>query len=177
MFNTLDRPAPQRLKIAEMIITPVAVFDAPVRNSWGVHQSTAVRTIVQLRTAEGLVGLGESYGKKPDVEGLIAVKSIVEGSDPYQLTLLRSKIANLRAFAAIEVACLDLIGKHTGRPVCDLLGGQVRDSVPVSAYLFYKFASDDERDPWGEVMSPPAMAEMACRWVDRWGFKSLKLIW
>ena len=45
-----------------------------------------------------------------------------------------------RTFAAIEVACLDIIGKAVGKPVCDVVGGRVRDLVPFSAYLFYKHA-------------------------------------
>ena len=45
-----------------------------------------------------------------------------------------------RTFAAIEVACLDLIGKSIGVPVCDLIGGRVREKVPFSAYPFYKHA-------------------------------------
>jgi glucarate dehydratase len=45
-----------------------------------------------------------------------------------------------RTFGALEVACLDLIGQATGRPLCDLLGGRFRDEVPFSAYLFYKHA-------------------------------------
>lgn len=47
---------------------------------------------------------------------------------------------NTRTFATIEIACLDGIGKAIGRPVCDLLGGRVRNKVPFSAYLFYKHA-------------------------------------
>src|SRR5207245_8807132 len=46
--------------------------------------------------------------------------------------------ATTRTFAAIEVACLDLIGKSVGQSVCDLIGGRVRDAVPFSAYPFYK---------------------------------------
>jgi L-alanine-DL-glutamate epimerase-like enolase superfamily enzyme len=42
-------------------------------------------------------------------------------------------------FSPFEVACLDVQGKLLGRPVSDLLGGAVRDSVPFSAYLFYKW--------------------------------------
>jgi glucarate dehydratase len=45
-----------------------------------------------------------------------------------------------RTFAAIEIACLDIIGKATGKPVCDVIGGRVRDRVNFSAYLFYKHA-------------------------------------
>jgi glucarate dehydratase len=45
-----------------------------------------------------------------------------------------------RTFAAIEIACLDIIGKAVGQPLCDVIGGRVRDRVPFSAYLFYKHA-------------------------------------
>ncbi len=44
-----------------------------------------------------------------------------------------------------EVALLDLQGKEVGRPVADLLGGAVRDRVPFSAYLFYKWAGHPGR--------------------------------
>ena len=40
--------------------------------------------------------------------------------------------------AAVEAALLDLLGKHLGVPVCELLGaGQQRDTAPMLAYLFY----------------------------------------
>src|SRR5207245_2879904 len=75
-------------------------------------------------------------------------------------------------FSAIEVACLDAIGKPTGRRVCDLLGGAVRETVDFAAYLFFKHAGDDE---WGEVMTPAAMVREARAMVDRDGYRSLKL--
>ena len=46
-----------------------------------------------------------------------------------------------QVFSPFEVACLDVQGHATGRPVSDLLGGKVRDAVPFSAYLFYKWAA------------------------------------
>src|SRR5580693_1623361 len=67
-----------------------------------------------------------------------------------------------RTFAAIEIACLDLIGKAVGKPVCDVIGGRVRDAVSFSAYLFYKHAGgggigDDAReDEYGEILTPDA---------------------
>ena len=45
--------------------------------------------------------------------------------------------ATTRTHAAIEVACLDLIGKTIGQSVCDLLGGRVRDAVPFSAPIHF----------------------------------------
>jgi glucarate dehydratase len=88
---------------------------------------------------------------------------------------------SLRVAGALEVAALDLIGKATGVPVCDLLGGRVRDEVPFSAYLFYKrpggggIGSDARRDEWGEVMDSGAIIREAKQMIDQYGFKSIKL--
>src|SRR5262249_13218211 len=96
---------------------------------------------------------------------------VVVGEDPWHLELLRQKISSPGVYAAIEVACLDLIGKATGRPVCDLLGGKLRDPVEFAAYLFYKFHCDD----WGEVLTPAAMVEEARRFVRENGFRAMKV--
>ncbi|MFJ3673833.1 enolase C-terminal domain-like protein [Streptomyces sp. NPDC090106] len=82
-----------------------------------------------------------------------------------------------RVYSALEVACLDAQGQLTGVPVVDLLGGRVRDSVPFSGYLFYKWAShpDMTPDPWGEALTPEGIVAQARRMVDQYGFRSLKL--
>ncbi len=134
------------MRITELRVTPLAVPDPPLRNSWGVHEPLALRALVELVTDEGLVGLGETYGGEAMVRDLRHAARHVVGADPYQREQLRLLINNPRVFAPIEVACLDLIGKATGRPVCDLLGGRVRDRVEFAAYLFFKYAGDDE---WG----------------------------
>ena len=87
----------------------------------------------------------------------------------------------LRVHAALEVAALDLIGKSVGLPVCDLLGGRVRDEVPFSAYLFYKRAgggglgNDAREDRWGEALAPAAIVSQAERMIAEYGFRSVKL--
>jgi glucarate dehydratase len=88
--------------------------------------------------------------------------------------------ATTRTFAALEVACLDLIGKTVGQPVCDLIGGRVRDEVPFSAYPFYKHAGgggegDDAReDEYGEALTPEALVAQTRRMVASYGFKDIK---
>ncbi len=159
------------MKITRMQVTPEAFPDPPLRNSSGCHEPNALRTIVQLHTDDGLVGLGETYGGSGPLDALEAVREVVEGADPWRLEPLRQQIENPRTFAAIEVACLDLIGKATGRPVCDLLGGKVRHPIEFAAYLFYKFDCDD----WGEALTPAAMLEQAKRFVRDYGFRALKL--
>ena len=42
--------------------------------------------------------------------------------------------ATARTHSAVETACLDLIGRATGQPVCDLIGGRIKfveDSVVI----------------------------------------------
>ena len=104
-----------------------------------------------------------------------------------------SRRCRRRAYAAIEIACLDACGKATGRRLCELLGGPVREPVEFAAYLFYRYAADHPTvladphlvrrpragrpalDAWGEVRSPAAMAAMAGAFRDRWGFRVFKL--
>jgi glucarate dehydratase len=82
-----------------------------------------------------------------------------------------------RVFSPFEVACLDIQGQAAGRPVADLLGGAVRDEVPFSAYLFYKWAAHPgaEPDGWGEALDPDGIVAQARRMVGQYGFTALKL--
>ena len=88
--------------------------------------------------------------------------------------------ARATALGAFEVAFLDLQGQLTGRPLYEVLGGRLREQVPYSAYLFYKFArhKDDPgypADDWGEVLTHEQMVGEAVRMVETYGFGSIKL--
>ena len=88
--------------------------------------------------------------------------------------------ATTRTYAAIEVACLDLIGKSVGQPVCDLIGGRMRDEVPFSAYPFYKHAGgggdvdDWHADEYGEALTPEALVLQVEQMIEKYGFTSVK---
>jgi glucarate dehydratase len=85
-----------------------------------------------------------------------------------------------RTYAAIEVACLDLIGKSVGIPVCDLIGGRVRDKVQFSAYPFYKHGggggdgNDQREDEYGEALSPENLVQQVRQMINQYGFGSIK---
>ncbi|WP_231123435.1 enolase C-terminal domain-like protein [Nocardioides sambongensis] len=187
-------------RIARAVVTPIAFADPPLLNVVGVHQPYALRAIVELHTDTGLVGLGETYGDEAILERLAAVAAALPGHDPYDLNGLRRLVttvlggdtggagasyggmlevssAHPGVHSPFEVACLDLIGRETGRPVSDLLGGAVRDRVPFSGYLFYKWAGHPglADDDWGAALDPDAIVAQAKRMVDGWGFGSLKL--
>lgn len=182
------------------VVTPIAFPDPPLLNVAGVHQPWALRSIIELRAGGDLVGLGESYGDEPHLVLLHRAAAALVGLDPFDLADLRRRVAGAlgevdaadrhgltggsspaktlaRVLAPFEVACLDLQGKLTDRPVCDLLGGRYRDRVPFSAYLFYKWAGHPgaEPDEWGEALDPDGIVAQARRMIDRYGFGSIKL--
>ncbi|MDF3144689.1 MULTISPECIES: glucarate dehydratase family protein [unclassified Streptomyces] len=181
-------------RIRELIVTPIAFRDPPLLNSSGVHEPLALRLILQLVLEDGTVGLGESPGGTARLERLQAAAKVVVGMDVFDTTAVAAAIdaallptvpsSHERGWttSAVEVACLDAQGKLLGRPVSDLLGGKVRDSVPFAAYLFYKWAEHpalDGRpavgDDWGEALDPAGIVEQARLMQQRYGFRSFKL--
>ena len=189
-----------RSRIARVHVTPVAFSDPPLLNVVGVHQPWALRAIVEVHTDQGSLGLGETYADEAHLARLEAVAAALPGHDPYDLHGLRALVdetlgrevggagasfggmLDVRSavdtvYSPFEVACLDVQGRETDRPVSDLLGGAVRDRVPFSGYLFYKWAghpgADD--DSWGEALTADAVIAQARTMVDGWGFGSLKL--
>lgn len=159
------------MKIVEMQILPVAFPDPPLRNSTGCHEPFALRTLVRLKTDDGFVGWGETYGGSGPQESLEAARHLVEGADPFGLENLRRLIPEPRTYSPIEVGCLDIVGQALGQPVYNLLGGKLRDPVEFAAYLFYHF----DCPQYGECLTPEAMVVQAKRLVREHGFHALKL--
>ena len=185
------------VKITAITITPVAFADPPLLNAVGVHESFALRAVVEIATDAGLTGLGETYADEHHLGALRAVAPALEGVDVYHTEEIYRRVADITGetshaiasgtvgdtspadpvFAPFEVACLDIQGKAAGRPVADLLGGAVRDEVPYSAYLFYKWAAHPGREPdgLGEALDPDGIVSQAARLVADYGFTALKL--
>lgn len=190
--------APSRIRITGARITPVAFTDPPLLNTVGVHQPYALRAIIQLDTDAGLVGLGETYADQAHLARLEAAASAITGLDVFALNAIRAAIADRlrddsravgtagmitsasavdQVLSPFEVACLDVQGHAAGRPVSDLLGGKVRDAVPFSAYLFYKWAGHPGAAPdaYGEALDPDGIVAQARRIIDEYGFTAIKL--
>jgi len=167
------------MKIVDLKTHAVAALtEAPLRHSTGVHPGYFVRTILELITDEGLVGLGEVGGG--DQTGLFQkLKPRLLGEDPFHIERIKQKclrqiyyISNPRAYAAIEIACLDLQGKASGRPLSDLIGGRLRDEVPFNASLSYRYPADDGA---GGESTPDEIVAYARRAIAECGFRSGKL--
>lgn len=173
----------KRPRITDIRATTVAVpLEAPIRHSNGAHWGRFVRTIVEVETDTGLVGLGEMGGGGESAEMAFAgLKSYLLGHDPFELEALWFKICNPTAslynnrtqlHAAIEFACLDIIGKTLGLPVYDLLGGKLRDEVGFASYLFFRYA---DRQRGGEVRTADQLLAYTRALKARFGFRAHKL--
>ena len=102
--------------------------------------------IIKLITDEGITGLGDVIVKGGDVAEGEAAKRYVDsvlaphlvGADPFRIESLlhRLKAANLHHssvyVAGIDIALHDLVGKALGVPLYNLLGGKVREQVPLT---------------------------------------------
>lgn len=171
------------MRIADIRATTVTVpLEAPLRHSNGAHWGRFVRTLVEVEADNGLIGLGELGGGGQSAEAAVrGLRDYLVGHDPFALEALRFAIANPTAslynnrtqlLAAVEFACLDLIGQHLGVPVYDLLGGKLRDRVPFASYLFFRLAGADGR---GEVRTAGQLVEHARELRARHGFTVHKL--
>ena len=162
------RPA-SRMKISEMTVTRVASPDAAVLNSTSPHETHFTRTIVEIRTSDGHRGISEvGGGFFRDVE---TARPKVIGRDPFEIEHFRRTIEHVEAFGAVEMACLDLIGRLIDRRVVDLIGGPYRDAQKYSAYVFFVMPTPE--DPEG-VTTPAAVARQFVDFNKKYGFTACK---
>src|ERR1043165_10170429 len=70
------------MKIKELRLHPQAIADGPLRSSYGLHAPYALRTIVELKTTDGITGISETYGGDGPVAALEQARPLIEGSDP-----------------------------------------------------------------------------------------------
>jgi glucarate dehydratase len=172
------------MKITDIRATPVTVpLEAPLRHANGCHWGRFVRTIIEVETDEGIVGLGEmGGGGQSAVEAVQGLRPYMLGRDPARLEEMRFLIANPTAslynnrtqiLAALEFACLDILGQRWDVPVHDILGGKIRDRVPFASYLFFRYANPETGD--GEVRTCEQLVEHARALKKTHGFRSHKL--
>jgi glucarate dehydratase len=171
-------------RITDIRATTVSVpLHAPLRHSNGAHWGRFVRTLIEVQTDVGLVGLGEMGGGGESAEAAMRqLKSYLLGHNPFELEAMRFKICNPTAslynnrtqmHAALEFACLDIMGQFLQLPVCDLLGGKLRDRVGFASYLFFRYPH--ARDGSGEVRTIDQLVAQARALKASHGFEAHKL--
>ena len=107
-----------------------------------VHAGEISWLWVRLHTDDGLVGLGETYPAAESCEAVIRTQlaTLLLGRDPREIDRRWNDMfmavsyhgwagAELRAISAVDIALWDLLGKYTGQPVYQLLGGKSRERI------------------------------------------------
>jgi glucarate dehydratase len=193
------------MRIADMTVHSISIADPPLRSSYGLHAPYALRTILELKSEDGIVGISETHGGDAIAHAFHNLRQQIISSDAYRVTghLLpmidasgttsssdRSQTYHVpgenpldeaaRLYSAVEIACLDLIGKSLRIPVCDLFGGRARSEVRFSAYPFYKHAGgggegkDLRNDEYGEALTPRQLVAQVKRMFAKYGFREIK---
>lgn len=174
------------MKIVDVRATPIYVpMRHPLRWSGGIELGT-VRTVVELVTDEGIVGLGETKGGRGVAEAVLQSKPLFVGVDPLEAERIAKRYSAYRvtsegldrvsqlklAGAAIEMACWDVVGKALGKRCGDLWGGIEKERIEFTAYVFYRYESEESE---GCHSDPSFVADLALEWVDKYGFRDVKL--
>jgi D-galactarolactone cycloisomerase len=130
---------------------------APLTPERQVYSRSGQRThrsalLVQVDTDEGIAGVGSCSGNGATIEVMIekVLKPLLVGKNPLQIgelweasyfrsvaKELGSRGLGVVALSGVDIALWDILGKAKGEPVFKLLGGVVRDAVPVYATALY----------------------------------------
>lgn len=141
---------------------------------------------VKLTSNDGITGIGECYC---DTFGPAAIKAMIEdvfgryvlGMDPFHIESLwrrvyssgytqRPDVSLMGVLSGIEIALWDIIGKATGKPVYELLGGKVREKLRSYTYIYPDASKgQDSSIFWNAEQS----AERAAHYVSL-GFTGIK---
>lgn len=150
-----------------MKITRISLYQVslPMKEgaySWS-NQSFAAfdSTVVRIDTDEGVYGVGEICPLGPAYlpayaegarTGIATMAPGLIGHDPRQIGAINQLMDRLLkghpyVKSAVDIACYDILGKATGQPICDLLGGRLQDEVRL-----FKVISRAEPDAMAEKL-------------------------
>ena len=130
--------------------------------------------VVEIETSTGLVGLGNAALSPHVTKAVIDhhLTPLLIGENPLDINYLWERMyrqtlpfarkgSGMAAISAVDLALWDLFGKTVSQPVFRLLGGRLKDKVPVYASRLYAQPLD-------------SLAAEAAAYRDQ-GFKMMKL--
>lgn len=163
------------MKISKISLFQVSLPLKEGSYSWSTQTFSAFdSTVVMLETDEGITGFGETCPLGPSYlpayaegarTGMAKIAQGLIGEDPVQIGKINERMDQLLkghpyVKSALDMACWDILGKATGQPVYNLLGGLLQEKVK----LF-------------KVVSRQAPEAMAAKLVDyqKQGFKQFQM--
>lgn len=166
------------MKIVDVRTRCVAIpLNCTLRSNTGVHPGYFVRTLIEVVTDDGIVGLGE-VGGGDQRAAVTKVAQRIIGFDPFHLNVIKQRtlrnvyfMGNARIYAALEMACLDIQGKALGRSLSDLMGGSLRTELDFIGYLFWRY----DRPGGGDDVTPEDIADHCQELAENLGIRSMKL--
>ena len=165
------------MKITGVETIPIRVPLKPefaIRSGRGGAHTVSPFLLVKVHTDEGVVGLGEvsctpRWSGEDQVTGAHLIHAYLEplliGEEPTEVEELGATFrlafaGNYFTKAAVEMALWDIAGKAEGLPLCEMLGGKVREFVPTK---------------WSVSGVEPEKAADIARWAVVQGFKAMKV--
>ena len=115
-------------------------------------RNTRSANLVQVDTDEGVSGIGSASGNGEMIKAVVSkvLKPLLVGMDPTDIDAIWDKAyyrgghkefgtrgIGVVAMSGVDVALWDILGKMRSQPLYKLLGGKVRDKVPVYATALY----------------------------------------
>ena len=165
------------VKITGIETIPICVplkAEFAIRSGRGGSHKVSPFLLVKVHTDAGLIGIGEAsctprWSGEDQVTGAHLIRNYLEplliGDNPVGIEQITQKFrlafaANYFTKAAVEMALWDLAGKIAGKPVYELLGGKVRESVPTK---------------WSVSGVEPEKAAAIAKWAVARGFGAMKV--
>ncbi len=140
-------------RIAAIDVFPLSLQLTKYEHSSKLYRNSFTNVFIRLETSSGVVGWGESSGgtsgATPEVAraAVEGIAPLVVGGNIFEVERMRAKVKEAlppsnhdrlvnMAFAGFDLACWDAMGKYLGRPINQLLGGRIRDTVNYFGYCF-----------------------------------------
>ena len=73
----------EKMQIADLRVHSIAIADPPLRSSYGLHAPYALRTILELESEDGIVGVSETHGGDAIAQGFQQLRQQIVGRDAY----------------------------------------------------------------------------------------------
>ncbi|WP_231566552.1 mandelate racemase/muconate lactonizing enzyme family protein [Pontibacillus marinus] len=150
------------MKITSIEIKQYAMpLDPPFKAAWDpAPRKKFATTLVFVHTDEGITGVGSG----DLMFGFQGHEHLFIGQDPFDIERHNKVLDNIDFHYGrcwpLDLALWDLMGKATGKPVAELVGGKQKK--------LYAYASN------GEIVSPEVRAERAQRFIEE-GYKAMKI--
>ncbi len=168
------------MRIENVSIKKVAIpIEAPILTAFG-SLGLFTRTLVTLTTESGLSSTVDVSARYTE-EMLRPFVSLLRGTSIWDTSFITNRVKYWNYYpwvkpepimGTFEIAMLDLQAKAIGEPFYRLLGGKIRDEVPVACYTFWRHANEKG---YGQIASPEAIVEFAKSNVEKYGFEAIKL--